>query len=436
MGSPDSTIRGYVTATFDGGMHSGHIRFLNLCRARCGHLTVGLVTDEVAAMQKRAPMDSFHERRTILEALSSVDEVVEHRGETKQVALKKLRFDVLFTGDDYFEKEEYASFERDHPEVPVYYFPYSSDASTTDRMERMNQYVEVVAYGLQGAVMRSNKVVWKQVSLGNREYRGDTSDAYGLFRDGKYPRNWKWVTGQKFPNIPGVNMMREVALIDVLSGYGWYPVTSSRLVYEARKPFTSPSTDPITSSIEERRHPAATFFLYMPYLEHTLESVPNPRSYVAQVRQICDDLCTAGVVHGDIHARNLMVSNGQVYLLDFGWSLHRSFHMTVSERTQYDQWIADDFDWTHFKQSCSDLFRSPSGTLLVEDGITTALPKLDCQFETYLIESLDSSDTTVNNSDTTGYNSDAMDVMPRESPMSDAGPHVDLRSPVVFGPTI
>lgn len=65
----------YTYGVFD-LFHSGHVQLLKEAKALGDRLIVGIFTDEVAEGFKRRPVVPYEDRRTVVEALAFVDEVV------------------------------------------------------------------------------------------------------------------------------------------------------------------------------------------------------------------------------------------------------------------------------------------------------------------------------------------------------------------------
>jgi glycerol-3-phosphate cytidylyltransferase len=120
-------ITGYTTGTFD-VLHRGHIALLRHIRSRCDFLIVGLTTDSTAELQKRKTLLPWEDRKAVLQSLTYVDVVVAHDGESKQDAWGKLKFDLLFIGDDYYQAEEYRNFKA----TPVIYHPRTPAVSSRE----------------------------------------------------------------------------------------------------------------------------------------------------------------------------------------------------------------------------------------------------------------------------------------------------------------
>ena len=131
----------YTTGTFD-LVHEGHFEFFKAMSQYCNKIIVGLVTDEFAEQRKRKPYLTYRHRKAILENSKYNIVVVPCTVSNKQLDYNKLRFDALFIEDGYYNTEEYLSFQRDYPHIPVYYLPRPTDCdrvSTTNIIARIKK---------------------------------------------------------------------------------------------------------------------------------------------------------------------------------------------------------------------------------------------------------------------------------------------------------
>ena len=101
---------GYTCGVFD-LFHIGHLNLLERCKSMCEYLIVGVCDDEyVRKIKHTEPVIVDVDRVRILKALKCVDDAVLVDIETtndKLLALKKFRFNVLFSGDDWKGTERY-----------------------------------------------------------------------------------------------------------------------------------------------------------------------------------------------------------------------------------------------------------------------------------------------------------------------------------------
>ncbi len=126
-------VLGYTTGVFD-LFHIGHLNVLRNASAMCDRLIVGVTTDELLAEYKhKKPVIPFVERCEILRALDCVDVVVAQENMDKFAAWEKLKFDIMFVGDDWHKTPKWQEFEKQFEEVGVriVYFPYTKGTSST-----------------------------------------------------------------------------------------------------------------------------------------------------------------------------------------------------------------------------------------------------------------------------------------------------------------
>lgn len=114
-----STLVGYTAGVFD-LFHLGHLNLLTRARERCGHLVVGVTTDELAQeLRAVRPVVSFTERLAIVGSMRPVDTVVPQTSPDKRLAWETLRFDVLFAGSNLRGTPDWQRTEADLAEVGV-----------------------------------------------------------------------------------------------------------------------------------------------------------------------------------------------------------------------------------------------------------------------------------------------------------------------------
>lgn len=130
---PRTGLIGYAPGAFD-MFHIGHLNVLRRSRLNCDYLIAGVVSDEVALLQKgQWPMVPQEERLAIVASMDFVDEAVMEWTTDKLVTWERVRFDVLFKGDDWKGSEKWNQLEREFAKVGVRvaYLPYTQATSTT-----------------------------------------------------------------------------------------------------------------------------------------------------------------------------------------------------------------------------------------------------------------------------------------------------------------
>ena len=125
-------IIGYTAGVYD-LFHIGHLNLLRNARSMCDHLIVGVTTDELTAYKYKTTVIPFKERLEILRAIRDVDTVVPQYDMDKMAAWKKLKFDVMFVGDDWYATPKWEQLEKDFKKVRVkiVYIPYTKGTSST-----------------------------------------------------------------------------------------------------------------------------------------------------------------------------------------------------------------------------------------------------------------------------------------------------------------
>ena len=132
---------GYVPGAWD-MFHIGHLNILLRARELCSRLVVGVVTDEALASAKgRPPVVPLLERAEVVGHLDMVDDVVIDFSANKLQAWERIRFDVLFKGDDWRGTAKGDKLEADLATVgvAVCYFPYTAHTSSTLLRSMLNE---------------------------------------------------------------------------------------------------------------------------------------------------------------------------------------------------------------------------------------------------------------------------------------------------------
>lgn len=385
---------GYTTGTFD-DVHPGHIEFLRMCKVRLGKnsiMIVGLVTDELAERQKRPTFQSYEQRRAILEAFSFVDTVVSHTGDSKKIAYEKIKFTDLFIGEEYFESHEYTHFEIEFPEVCVHYLPcslarkYSSTNLRAERNLYMISQLKFLCTGVCGPLFVFAgwpHFVLKFVHLSDQEVRGKRgANVYKLPIPA--PRNYKKLhASHDNPMLPGINSYRELDIIPLIETYTWCSIIGTQLVYDNPDAyFEKPQKDWSHIRVDKAK-PARIYNVVqklcdMTFRQWVLQSCEEEdKEFVSKVQDIIENVVSIvrgclipnGIVHGDLHADNIMLykkpkrtvgeeDTYEVVLIDWGWCMHSSFAMCDEETRYYQQCLQTEWDLQHFKDSLEFVFHA------------------------------------------------------------------------------
>jgi len=123
---------GYTAGVFD-LFHIGHLNLLDNSKSMCDKLIVGVTIDELARQKVRHAVIPYEERLEIVRNIKHVDAVVPQDNWDKYEAWKKLKFDILFVGDDWFDSPRFKEMEDkfNRVNVKVVYFPYTKGTSST-----------------------------------------------------------------------------------------------------------------------------------------------------------------------------------------------------------------------------------------------------------------------------------------------------------------
>lgn len=123
---------GYTTGVFD-LFHVGHLNMLKNAKAMCDKLIVGVTTDELVSYKHKKAVIPFAERLEIVRNIKFVDAVVPQDTMDKFEMWGKLKFDIMFVGDDWYGTEKWKAYDEQFKAVGVkiVYFPYYKGTSST-----------------------------------------------------------------------------------------------------------------------------------------------------------------------------------------------------------------------------------------------------------------------------------------------------------------
>ncbi len=128
----EKMVVGYTSGVFD-LFHLGHLNLLKNAKGLCDKLIVGVTSDELVAYKNKKAVIPHQERMEIVRNIKYVDAVVPQYDMDKFKMWERLKFDVMFVGDDWFETEKWKKFDEQFKEVGVkiVYFPYTRGVSST-----------------------------------------------------------------------------------------------------------------------------------------------------------------------------------------------------------------------------------------------------------------------------------------------------------------
>jgi len=133
-------IIGYTSGVFD-LFHIGHLNILRNAKSMCDKLIVGVSTDDLLfEYKKKKPVITFQERLEIVRNIKYVDVAIPQFNRDKKDAWKKLKFDTMFVGSDWFDTDKWKDLDKyfNKKKVKVVYFPYTLGTSST----KINQILD------------------------------------------------------------------------------------------------------------------------------------------------------------------------------------------------------------------------------------------------------------------------------------------------------
>ena len=126
-------ILGYTTGVFD-LFHVGHVRLLKKAKSLCDKLIVGVSSDKLVKKYKnKYPIISQKERIEVVKSNKYVDYVVSQNTLDKFISWKKLKYDLVFVGDDWFATTKWKQLDKKFNDlgVRIIYLPYTKGTSST-----------------------------------------------------------------------------------------------------------------------------------------------------------------------------------------------------------------------------------------------------------------------------------------------------------------
>ena len=128
----EKTLIGYTTGVFD-LFHVGHLNLLKNAKGLCDKLIVGVTSDDLVAYKNKKAVINQSERMEIVRNIKFVDAVVVQNDMDKFKMWERLKFDIMFVGDDWFDTPKWKDLDKKFKSVGVkiIYFPYSKGISST-----------------------------------------------------------------------------------------------------------------------------------------------------------------------------------------------------------------------------------------------------------------------------------------------------------------
>ena len=128
----EKAIIGYTSGVFD-LFHIGHLNLLKNAKGLCDNLIVGVTSDELVAYKNKKAVISHQERMEIVRNIKFVDAVVPQNDMDKFKMWERLKFDIMFVGDDWLNTPKWKELDEQFKAVGVkiIYFPYTEGTSST-----------------------------------------------------------------------------------------------------------------------------------------------------------------------------------------------------------------------------------------------------------------------------------------------------------------
>tara|TARA_B110001452_G_scaffold153368_1_gene127610 strand:+ start:2900 stop:3343 length:444 start_codon:yes stop_codon:yes gene_type:complete len=128
----EKRVVGYTSGVYD-LFHVGHLNLLKNAKGLCDKLIVGVTSDELVEYKNKQAVIPHQERMEIVRNIKFVDTAIPQYDMDKFKMWERLKFDVMFVGDDWFQTPKWEAIESRLKEVGVkiIYFPYTKGVSST-----------------------------------------------------------------------------------------------------------------------------------------------------------------------------------------------------------------------------------------------------------------------------------------------------------------
>jgi len=135
-------IIGYTTGVFD-LFHVRHVNILKKAKSLCDKLIVGVSKDKlVFKYKKKYPVIPEKERLEIIKHNKFVDYAIYQNSLNKFMNYKKLKFDIMFVGDDWYSTNKWRELDKKFEtlNVKIIYLPYTKSTSSTKINNILNKF--------------------------------------------------------------------------------------------------------------------------------------------------------------------------------------------------------------------------------------------------------------------------------------------------------
>ncbi|ONI37912.1 glycerol-3-phosphate cytidylyltransferase [Candidatus Epulonipiscium fishelsonii] len=132
-------IIGYTAGVYD-LFHIGHLNLLRNAKGMCDKLIVGVTIDELVLYKGKKAIIPWIDRAEIVRSIKYVDSVIPQNDMDKLKICKKLKANILFVGDDWYESQEWKKYDNEFEieDIKIIYFPYTKGVSSTQITKALN----------------------------------------------------------------------------------------------------------------------------------------------------------------------------------------------------------------------------------------------------------------------------------------------------------
>ena len=118
---------------------------LKNAKGLCDKLIVGVTVDELVKYKHKRAVIPFEDRLEIVRSIKYVDAAIPQEEIDKFAAWEKLKFDILFVGDDWYKSDSWQAMKEKFRSVGVkiVYFPYTKGVSSTVISKTLNLVREI-----------------------------------------------------------------------------------------------------------------------------------------------------------------------------------------------------------------------------------------------------------------------------------------------------
>ena len=88
-------------------IHHGHIKLINEAK-KYGDVVIGLLSDEAIAKHKKLPMLNYDQRKTVIQNISGVSEIITQNEWDDSVLIEKFKPEYVIHGDDWLSGPQVA----------------------------------------------------------------------------------------------------------------------------------------------------------------------------------------------------------------------------------------------------------------------------------------------------------------------------------------